>query len=160
MSGDARPGAAPLASMVADLPCAVCGKQSAHVELVAPGELPAGWTDWDSRRQESYNRYHDPGRWRFIYDGPAAGSGDGYDVDVEEAARIAAAFTPPVRAARVHDDAGFYDSAGLCDRCDVPYCREHWRVTASGTGTCPRGHTKSLDPHWSPDDWLQWQEGQ
>jgi len=66
--------------MVADLPCAVCGKQSAHVELVAPGDLPAGWMDWDSRRQESYHRHHDPGRWRLIYDGPAAGSGDGHAV--------------------------------------------------------------------------------
>lgn len=52
-----------------------------------------------------------------------------------------------IRAARVHDDAGFYDSAGPCDQCDVPYCRDHWHVTASGTGTCPQGHTKSLDPH-------------
>ena len=153
MPDDARPGATPLVSMVADLRCAVCGRQSAHVELVAPGEFPAGWADWESRQQESYNRHHDPERWRFIYDGPAAGSGDGHDINVLEATRITAAFTPPVHAARVHDDAGFYDSAGLCDRCDVPYCREHWHVTASGTGICPQGHTKSLDPHWSPDDW-------
>ena len=110
--------------MVASLPCAVCGRQSAHVELVAPGEVPAGWAEWDSRRQESYRRFHDLASWRFIYDGPAAGSGDGHDIGAAEAARITAAFTPPVRAARVHDDAGFYDSAGLCDRCDVPYCRE------------------------------------
>ena len=153
MSGDARTGTAPLASMVADLPCAICGKQSAHVELVAPGELPARWTDWDGRRQESYSRYHDPSRWRFIYDGPAAGSGDGRNIEAAEAARITAAFTPPVCAARVDDDAGFYDSAGLCGQCDLPYCREHWRVTVSGTGTCPRGHAKSLDPHWSPEGW-------
>jgi len=32
MSADARPGTAPLASMVADLPCSMCGKQSADVE--------------------------------------------------------------------------------------------------------------------------------
>lgn len=44
----------------------------------APGEMSAGWADWDSRPQESYNRLHDPGRWQFIYDAPAAGSGDGY----------------------------------------------------------------------------------
>ena len=153
MSGDVQPSAAPLASMVADLPCAVCGRQSAHVELVAPGELPTDWPDWDSRRQEQYQRAHDPGRWRFIYDGPAAGSGDGHDIGTAEAARITAAFTPPVHAAFIHDVAGFYDSAGLCDECDVPYCREHWHVTASGGGTCPGGHFKSLDPHWSPDSW-------
>src|SRR3974377_325448 len=97
MSDDARPGGAARPRRVAELPCAVCGTQSAHVELVAPGELPAGWADWDSRRQESYNRNHDPGRWLFIYDGPAAGSGDGHDIDVAEAARITAAFSPPVR---------------------------------------------------------------
>jgi hypothetical protein len=153
MSGEGRAAAASLASMMAHLPCAVCGTQSAHVELIAPGDLPAAWAEWDARRQESYTRQHDPARWRFIYDGPAAGSGDGRNIEAGEAARITAAFTPPVRAARVHEDAGFYDSAGLCDRCDVPYCREHWRVTASGTGTCPRGHTKSLDPRRSPDGW-------
>jgi hypothetical protein len=43
MSDDCPPAATPLMSMVADLPCIVCGKQSAHVELVAPGELPVGW---------------------------------------------------------------------------------------------------------------------
>jgi hypothetical protein len=116
MPDDVRPGVAPLASMVADLPCAVCGKQSAHVELVAPGELPAGWAEWDRRRQESYKRHHDPTQWQFIYDGPASGSGDGHDISIVEAARIAAAFTPPVRVCRVHDDARFYDSAGLLPR--------------------------------------------
>lgn len=139
MSDDVRPGVASLANMVADLPCAVCGKQSAHVELVSTGELPTAWAEWDRRRLEPYKRHHDLSQWRFVYDGPASGSGDGHDINVAEAARIAAAFTPPVRACRVHYDAGFYDSAGLCDRCDVPYCREHWRVTASGTGICPLG---------------------
>jgi hypothetical protein len=37
--------------------------------------------------EESYNRHHDPQRWRFIYDGPAAASGDGHDIDVLEAVR-------------------------------------------------------------------------
>jgi hypothetical protein len=87
-------GNAAAASMVADLPCAVCGKQSAHVELVAPGELPTGWGDWSSRRQETYLLFHDPGRWRWIYDGPAAGSGDGSDVGESEAAVIAARRSP------------------------------------------------------------------
>ena len=67
--------------------------------------------------------------------------------------RITAAFTPLIRAARVHNDARFYDSAGLCDRCDVPYCRETWHVTRPVPEPAPQGHTKSLDPHWSPDDW-------
>lgn len=87
MSDDVRPGVALLGSMVADLPCAACGKQSAHVELVAVGELPAGSAGWDRRRQESYNRHHDPGQWRYVYDGPASGSGDGHDINIAEAAR-------------------------------------------------------------------------
>jgi hypothetical protein len=67
---------------------------------------------------------------------------------------IAVAFTPPVSATHVHDDAGLYDNAGICGPCgDLPYCRQHWHVTQSGLGTCPHGHGKSLDSHWSPDDW-------
>ena len=132
------------------MPCAVCAKQSAHVELASPGELPAGWTNWDRRRQESHSRHHDAGRWRFVYDGPAAGSGDGHDIDASEVARITAAFSPPVRAFRVHNDAGFYYNTGLYDWCDMPYCSDHRHVNASGTGTCPQSHSKSLDPHWSP----------
>lgn len=153
MSAEAQPPSAPMASMVANLPCAICGKQSAHVELVAPGEFPSKWAEWAASRQATYERFHDPSRWRFIYDGPASGSGDGYDIPQAQAAAIAAAFAPPITAARVHDDAGFYDNAGICGPCgDAPYCREHWHVTQSGLGTCPNGHAKSLDPHWSPDD--------
>jgi len=141
--------------MIADLPCAVCGTPSAHAEVVAPGGLPAAWAEWGERRREIYVQYHDPRRWRWIYEGPAAGDGGGgSDVGQEEAARIIAAFTPPVTAARVRafDGAGLYDCAGICGECgDLPYCRDHWRVTASGFGTCPRGHGKSLDPHWSPE---------
>jgi hypothetical protein len=46
--------------------------------------------------------------------------------------------------------AGFYDDAGFCRDCDAPYCYRHWHVSESGYGYCPRGHGKSLDPHWSP----------
>jgi len=63
--------------------------------------------------------------------------------------RIAWAFRPLLRFAQVHT-AGFYDDAGFCQDCDAPYCYQHWRVSESGYGYCPRGHGKSLDPHWSP----------
>jgi hypothetical protein len=43
-----------------------------------------------------------------------------------------------------------YDNAGYCIQCAVPYCADDWALTASGCGTCPRGHRHSLDPHWSP----------
>jgi hypothetical protein len=32
--------------------------------------------------------------------------------------------------------------------CDASYCYHHWQVSESGYGYCPRGHGKSLDPHW------------
>jgi len=47
--------------------------------------------------------------------------------------------------------AEFYDDAGICADCRKPYCATHWGVSLSGYGRCPRGHGKSLDPHWSPD---------
>src|ERR1700726_2864586 len=80
MSGKPQPVGPGQHGMVADLPCAACGRQSAHVELVAPGDLPAQWAEWDARRRAAYEELHDAGRWRFIYDGPAAGSGDGHDI--------------------------------------------------------------------------------
>ena len=46
--------------------------------------------------------------------------------------------------------AGFYDDAGFCQDCDAPYCYQHWHVSETGYGYCPRGHGKSLDAHWSP----------
>lgn len=49
--------------------------------------------------------------------------------------------------------AGFYDDLGFCAECGVPYCPTHWTVSPGGYGRCPAGHGKSLDPHWSPDDY-------
>ncbi|MFN2524873.1 MAG: hypothetical protein ABR505_01200 [Actinomycetota bacterium] len=43
-----------------------------------------------------------------------------------------------------------YDDLGFCGDCKVPYCDTHWNVSTTGYGTCPQGHGKSLDPHWSP----------
>ena len=60
----------------------------------------------------------------------------------------AIAFRPPLSFAQVRN-AGFYDDAGFCQDCDTPYCYRHWHVSEGGYGYCPRGHGKSLDPHWS-----------
>ena len=68
-------------------------------------------------------------------------------IDATRAGQIAWAFRPPPCFAQVHT-AGFYDDAGLCPDCDVPYCHQHWHVSESGYGYCPRGHGKSLAPHW------------
>ena len=61
--------------------------------------------------------------------------------------RIAQAFRSPLSFAQVHR-AGFYDDAGFCQDCDAPYCYQHWNVSEGGYGYCPRGHGKSMDPHW------------
>jgi hypothetical protein len=120
------------------------------VELIAPGQLPAQWARWDKRARESFRRWRDPVQWWLLFQGVDAGNGGGDAITAERADQIAAAFTLPYSYTQVHA-AGFYDDAGFCGSCDAPYCRRHWRVSGSGYGSCPRGHGKSLDPHWSPD---------
>jgi hypothetical protein len=71
-------------------------------------------------------------------------------VYLERAESLRDAFQEPHPYARVHT-AGFHDDAGFCEHCDVAYCHRQWNVSGSGFGHCPRGHGKSLDPHWSPD---------
>lgn len=130
-------------------PCAACGTPSARVELVAPGQLPAQWNQWPSTAQASISRQREPGQWYLLVTGPAAGNGYGDPIDISRAGQIAWAFRSPLRFAQVHE-AGFYDDAGFCPACDAPYCYRHWHVSQTGYGTCPHGHGKNLDPHWSP----------
>ena len=137
--------------MVVRPACVVCGSPGARIELVAPGELPAEWERWDSDRRESFRRYRDDDQWWLLLEGIVAGNGLGDAITAERAARIAEAFGAPHSYDRVHG-AGFYDDAGFCATCGVPYCSRHWHVTRSGYGYCPEGHGKSLDPHWSPED--------
>jgi hypothetical protein len=134
-------------AMVVAPPCAECGAPSARIELVAPGELPAQWEQWPSTVQGSISRGREPGQWYLLFKGIAAYNGYGDPIDASCAGRIAQAFRPPLRFAQVHT-AGFYDDAGFCQDCDAPYCYQHWHVSESGYGHCPRGHGKSLDPHW------------
>ena len=127
--------------------CAICGTPSARVEVVAPGHLPAQWEQWPSTVQASILRQREPGQWYLLVRGVATYNGYGDPIDAARAGRIAQAFRPPLRFAQVHL-AGFYDDAGFCQDCDAPYCYQHWHVSGSGYGHCPRGHGKSLDPHW------------
>ncbi len=69
----------------------------------------------------------------------------------ERANAILAALSQPYDSAKIRA-IGFYDDAGFCQECDAAYCYRHWHVTRSGYGYCPEGHGKSLDPHWSPED--------
>ena len=128
-------------------PCAACGTPSARVELVAPGQVPAEWEQWPGTVQDSIMRQRRPGQWYLLFKGVATYNGYGDPIDASRAGRITQAFRPPLCFAQVHM-AGFYDDAGFCQDCDAPYCLQHWHVSETGYGCCPRGHGKSLDPHW------------
>ena len=140
-----------MTGMVAAPPCAVCGSASTRVELVAPGGRPAGWEQWSQDRKDAWQDRRDPQQWYLLFEGVAAGNGSGDPISADEARRIADGFAEPLSWARVHT-ARFYDDAGFCQECDAAYCYRHWHVTRSGYGYCPEGHGKSLDPHWSPED--------
>jgi hypothetical protein len=136
-------------AMLVTPPCAACGTPSARIELVAPGQYPAEWEQWPTTVQDSIVGRRKPGQWWLLFKGVAAGNGYGDPIDPSQAEQTAQAFRPPLCFAQVHT-AGFYDDAGFCPDCDAPYCYQHWHVSESGYGHCPRGHGKSLDPHWSP----------
>jgi hypothetical protein len=90
-----------------------------------------------------------PGQWYLIVDGVACGNGYGDPISAGGAGRIAQAFRLPLRFDQVRT-AGFYDDAGFCADCGVPYCARHWHVSDTEYGHCPLGHGRSLDPHWQP----------
>ncbi|MBY9074219.1 hypothetical protein K1X13_05220 [Nocardioides sp. WL0053] len=138
----------PVAFVIA-VECFECGKDAVHAETVAPGALPVGFGSWSQSDRDVFIRNRSPQRWRFIYEGVEAGNGHGDDIKESEAALLAHAFTVPLTYPRVHT-AGLDDDAGFCPTCAVPYCFDHWNSPGRADGTCPRGHWRSLDPHWSP----------
>lgn len=108
--------------------CTACGEESTRVKL--------------ARRD---------GSWYFIYQGIEGGNGPAGDpVSNQRAQQLSEAFHDPLTYERVHQ-AGLHDDAGFCGECRAAYCYSHWRPSPTGYGTCPAGHGKSLDPHWSPD---------
>jgi len=109
-------------------PCAVCGRPSATIRIEA--------------RADSL---------RLVYDGPGGSTGpNGDPITRARCDAITAAFTAPFDGAKIRA-VGFHDDAGFCERCGLFYCPEHWKTSTTGGGTCPQGHFKSLDPHWSPE---------
>lgn len=132
--------------------CWVCGGPAASIELVPPGKRPAGWWSWSSKDRRLFREDREPGAWRFLFRGVDASNGMGDDITPEEAAQLAEAFSPPLTYDKVRR-AELYDDAGFCAECAEPYCHAHWNVSAGGFGRCPQGHGRSLDPHWSPDDY-------
>jgi hypothetical protein len=107
--------------------CAKCGAAAATIQLFEEG-----------------------GKWRLVYSGPGGSNGGGDETAAKRADAIVAGFTEPYHKDRIRA-AGFYDDAGFCLDCGAFYCAAHWNASSTGGGKCPRGHFKSLDPHWSPD---------
>ena len=91
------------------------------------------------------------GSWHLRYSGPGGSNGNGDRISAEKAQEIRDAFTQPYVETKI-SATGFYDDAGFCGSCGKFYCDRHWNVSSTGGGSCPAGHFKSLDPHWSPDD--------
>lgn len=78
-----------------------------------------------------------------------SGNGNGDPISSEEVQTLLEALRPPYNAEKIQAT-GFYDDFGFCIPCEKFYCGTHWQISR-GLGTCPAGHPKSLDPHWSPD---------
>jgi hypothetical protein len=127
--------------------CAVCPCESARIETLAPGQLPARWEKLPGTIQAGIQQARWPGTWHLLIKGPAHGHVYGVRIDAARADQIAWALRDPLCFAQVRQ-AGFHDDAGFCGDCDAAYCYVHWDAVDSGYGWCPRGHGKSLDPDW------------
>ena len=131
--------------------CVICGRESATIEVVPPHTLPAEWTAWGDDRRQAFAKYRAAESHQLLYDGPGGSNGwVGDAIEQARAERIVAAFSAKPSADAIAA-AGLYDGAGFCSACECFYCPGHWSVSATGFGTCPRGHRVSLDPHWHPE---------
>lgn len=121
------------------------------VEVVPPHAQPMEWESWEETRRQTFAKYRDAESHQLLYSGPGGSNGwVGDAIDSTRADRIMAAFSAKPSAGAIQA-AGFYDGAGLCAGCGAFYCEKHWSVSATGFGTCPQGHGKSLDPHSHPE---------
>jgi len=99
----------------------------------------------------TFRLFNELGKWRLVFEGSCAGNGSSGDEITNELARaIITGFTEPYSEQGIRS-AGFFDDGGYCLECCKFYCSTHWHISTTGGGTCPKGHFKSLDPHWSPD---------
>ncbi|HVA39876.1 MAG TPA: hypothetical protein VNF49_04380 [Candidatus Binataceae bacterium] len=129
--------------------CKECGLRCASIEIIAPDALPVEWAAWPQDRREAFARYRVASSHCLLYEGPGGSNGRvGDPISPERAAAVLAAIANPIP--ETLKACGFYDGAGLCTECREFYCPDHWSISATGYGVCPRGHGKSLDPHWHP----------
>ena len=124
--------------------CHVCGKRAVKLEVVPPGELPQDWSEWDPELKQVFLQWHNPEKYRLIYEGICAGNGLGDDLGEQEARDIVREIVPTLQIDAVRER--WYDHLGYCPECGVFFCYEHWSPSVGGYGYCPEGHGKSLDP--------------
>lgn len=134
-------------SVVFEPACEQCGQASARIEIIPPHKWPVDSDVWDEEERDRYKKYRDFTEFSLEYDGPGGGTTN-LGIDEAKAVGILDAFSGPPVPSKIQ--AAFFDGAGLCVPCEKFYCYTHWNVR-EGFGTCPRGHGKSLDPHWHPD---------
>ena len=131
--------------------CAVCKEQAARIEIVLPHARPVDWPTRKKKRRAVYTKWRDATKPYLLYEGPGGENGlVGDPLSVDEMHAIVTAFTAPYLPKRFAR-AGVDDCGGFCVRCRVFYCPRHWNISATGGGTCPKGHFQGLDPHWSPE---------
>ncbi len=83
--------------MVVTPPCAACGIPAAHIELLAPCQLPVGWDQWPGTAHGSFLRRPEPGQWYLLRQDIASGTSYGGPIDASLAGRIAWALRLPLR---------------------------------------------------------------
>jgi hypothetical protein len=129
----------------------ICRQPAATIEVIAPHTLPDEWQSWQEAQRAAFTTYRKSESYYLRYDGPGGSNGwVGNPIDRERAGLIIAAFSSPPTSEAIRAT-GFYDGAGFCERWSRFYCPEHWAISETGYGTCPKGHGKGLDPHWHPD---------
>jgi len=137
-------------SICLDPVCSMCGNPAAKIEIVEPNAYPKDAIKWNAEDYSWYERFRDFSFHYLIYSGPGGSNGYiGDPIDVNRKAALIDAFTEPYNGIKIREQ--FYDMAGYCAVCNKFYCNKHWSLTSSGYGKCPKGHGKSLDPHWSSE---------
>ncbi|WP_271765183.1 hypothetical protein [Aquimarina algiphila] len=130
--------------------CSECNNSVAKIEIVEPNLYPKGANEWSNEKLNQYKKIRNFDATYLLYSGPGGNNGEiGDAINLKRKLRIIDAFTKPYIASKIRDQ--FYDMAGYCDSCCEFYCSKHWSSSSFGYGKCPKGHGKSLDPHWSPD---------
>ena len=105
--------------MVVTPPCAACGTPSAHIELLAPGQLPQGGTSGLAPHEAASCGDLSQDSGISCARTPVSDTSYGGPIDASFAGRIAWALRPPLRFAQVRT-ARFHDDAGFCPDCEVP----------------------------------------